>query len=117
MKATEFCYWLQGYFEISGADSTLSYNQFNQLRKKLAQVSKDQTPGSDFVTYLRGVLDAVQQLPLVTQADQAPTFTALIKARLNDTFLHAIDPTIKGDQQQQRRLHRPDGDGGPVPMC
>lgn len=42
MKATEFCYWLQGYFEISDASSkagrSLSDEQVELIQKHLALV-------------------------------------------------------------------------------
>ena len=39
MTSRDFCYWLQGYFEIGGVtDDTLSPEQVNAIRKHLALV-------------------------------------------------------------------------------
>lgn len=39
MKATEFCYWLQGYFELAGSDSQqLNAKQVNAIRNHLSLV-------------------------------------------------------------------------------
>jgi hypothetical protein len=44
MKATEFCYWLQGYFEIYGASTTpgnsLTDEQVELIQRHLALVFK-----------------------------------------------------------------------------
>ena len=44
MKATEFCYWLQGYFEIHGASTTpgnaLTSEQVELIQRHLALVFK-----------------------------------------------------------------------------
>ena len=44
MKAVEFCYWLQGYFEINekkaGRDATLTEFQVETIKKHLAMVFK-----------------------------------------------------------------------------
>ena len=42
MKAHEFCYWLQGYFELrhKGTDGGLSISQANCIQKHLALVFK-----------------------------------------------------------------------------
>lgn len=38
MKATEFCYWLQGYFEISKHENVLSIDQVNMIKNHLNMV-------------------------------------------------------------------------------
>ena len=41
MTSRDFCYWLQGYFEINGAGSVpMSASQVDQVRKHLALVFK-----------------------------------------------------------------------------
>lgn len=45
MTSRDFCYWLQGYIEIGGADKnkgaeTLSYQQVECIQKHLAMVFK-----------------------------------------------------------------------------
>lgn len=38
MKASEFCYWLQGYFEIEGQNATLTMEQCEVVRNHLGLV-------------------------------------------------------------------------------
>lgn len=40
MKSTEFCYWLQGYFELSSDRQGLSEEQVEVIRRHLALVFK-----------------------------------------------------------------------------
>lgn len=40
MKSTEFCYWLQGYFELGPDGQGLSSEQVDMIRKHLALVFK-----------------------------------------------------------------------------
>ncbi len=40
MKAVEFCYWLQGYFEINDKKRGLSAKQVESIQKHLAMVFK-----------------------------------------------------------------------------
>ena len=48
MNSTEFCYWLQGYFEIAGKDVTLSTDQAKIVQEHLKLVFDKQTPPSPF---------------------------------------------------------------------
>ena len=38
MKATEFCYWLQGYFELTGHVGALHADQVETIKRHLALV-------------------------------------------------------------------------------
>jgi hypothetical protein len=38
MTSRDFVYWLQGYFEITGADATLGPAQIDRIKKHLALV-------------------------------------------------------------------------------
>ncbi len=40
MKSTEFCYWLQGFFEISGGANSLTKEQSEMIQKHLHLVFK-----------------------------------------------------------------------------
>lgn len=40
MTSRDFCYWLQGYFELSDHPTTLTSSQANEVRKHLALVFK-----------------------------------------------------------------------------
>lgn len=124
MKARDFAFWLQGYFEILSTDAPLTIAQGRQVAEKLEQVddTSDDKVGK-FAEFARGLMAAVQSLPGEPQKEAAlQGITPMLRKALNDVFLHAIDPTIKGEQQQLRRTHRPnDKDtppgGGLVAMC
>lgn len=43
MNTQDFCYWLQGYFELSGTDGGLSKEQVEVIKEHLQLVFKKQT--------------------------------------------------------------------------
>lgn len=109
MKAAEFAYWLQGYFEIKGGDAPLSNAQASQILQRAKAVKADAGPveaqAHSFADYAAGLLFPV------SVEDQSDKFLASVtrelKTKLNDLFVHAIDPTLPGDQDQLRETHRP----------
>jgi len=118
MKAVEFAFWLQGYFELTGGADPLTATQAQKIAQKAATVKagtgEAEAKANDYVAFAQGVLLMAGQ----TADGAALGFaTQTLKSRLNDLFLHAIDPTMQGDQQQLRRTHRPEGGGGLVAMC
>ena len=40
MKSTEFCYWLQGYFELRRGEAPLTHEQVEIIERHLALVFK-----------------------------------------------------------------------------
>lgn len=120
MKATNFAYWLQGYFELNGSDASLTEKQAKNLLQKAESVTRGQDKAEEqaqgFVEYTKGALLAVKQ-GVATPA-LLNMVTNELKTKLNDLFIHAIDPTVPGDQQQHRKTHRPGNDGPRLePMC
>lgn len=115
MKAVDFAYWLQGYFEMTGEGAALTAAQAEKIHLKAKTVEAGTSPSEaearNFVSFAQGVLMLARQ----PGADLGLA-TATLKTRLNDLFVHAIDPTMQGDQQQLRRTHRPEG-GGLLAMC
>ena len=86
MRAVEFCYWLQGAFEL--AQIPLTVEQIACVQKHLALVEATPQTGqpkqaTDFCSWLRGGLDFIA--PCDAQQVQA------IRTKLNDCFEHAID--------------------------
>ncbi len=114
MKAAEFAYWLQGYFEIKGGDAPLSNAQAQQILEKVKSVKAENNPveaqANSFSDYAKGLLFPV------TLEDQSDKFLASVtkelKTKLNDLFVHAIDPSLPGDQSVLRQAHRPRPDDG-----
>jgi len=109
MKAVDFAYWLQGYFEVAGEGTTMTAAQAEKISQKAKTVDAGSGPAEaearNFVSFTQGVLVLAKQ----PGADLALVGTTL-KTRLNELFLHAIDPAVPGDQPQLRRTHRPKGD-------
>jgi hypothetical protein len=111
MKATEFAYYLQGYFEIDGNDRALTNAQAKKVLERAKQSKPDgNAQAQSFADYTAGVLFPV------TVEDQSDKFlstvTRELKTKLNDLFIHAIDPNVPGNQEQLRNTHRPDRPGG-----
>jgi hypothetical protein len=120
MKATDFAFFLQGFFEIDGGTQALTKKQARQVLEKADSVvpgeGEAENKAAAFVAYTQGVLTTALDAGSVSE-----TTTNRLRSKLNDLFIHAIDPTIPGDQEHLRKTHRPDppDDNGPklVAMC
>ena len=112
MRKQEFAYWLQGYFEISGGTS-ISLDAAALIKEKLENAKKDKaTQSADFDHFL-GQAEAFITI-LVSDTTDPGTRELLgkeISKALNDLFVHAIDPSYKGDQKQFGKIHKPNGNG------
>jgi hypothetical protein len=99
MKAVEFCYWLQGYYEISGS-ALMSPNQLTIVRRHLDMVAiheKGDGRSVQFCTELRQLLSNGSYFGLAPQLP-AETLRAVAK-KLNEVFLHEIDPSYPVSEQ------------------
>lgn len=65
MNTQDFCYWLQGYFELSGADGGLSKEQVEVIKEHLQLVFKKQT-----VKAVDETVKKVSSLPKLSEDDQ-----------------------------------------------
>lgn len=54
MTAEQFTYWLQGFFELSGA-TTLNEQQVKVVKDHIALVMKKEPPVSNTVTYIPNI--------------------------------------------------------------
>ena len=54
MTAEQFTYWLQGFFELSGA-TTLNEEQVKIVKDHIALVMKKETPVSNTITYIPNI--------------------------------------------------------------
>ena len=94
MRAREFAYWLQGYFEINGASDALDVRQAKQILSKLEKVD---TTGGDvseqkaaaYVNFAKGALSSVEFISAEDQPKVLTGVTTKLRADLNDLFLHA----------------------------
>ena len=101
MYAVNFCYWLQGAFEL--ASVAFDETQVECIRRHLALV--DATPQNgqpkqalDFCAWLRGGLD------FMTCGDAKAV--GVVQRKLNDCFEHAIDGMYQADQNKLNATHQ-----------
>lgn len=103
MKAQEFAYWLQGYFEIA-EPATVELSKIEIIKKHLSLVFEFDKVNShikNFCYRLSGML-AIQRIN--GQCLDEDT-TALIKSELSSLFAHSIDPTY-GNEVVQNKLNQ-----------
>ncbi len=80
MKASEFCYWLQGYFEISGVDiDTMLPKEMNCLQvqvvqKHLSMVFKHELDKTHGTLEEQATLQAMHDKPKVESRSSLPPF-------------------------------------------
>ena len=114
MKTIEFCYWLQGYFELRDNGSALTHKQLECIAKhiKLVQEVEGKLAGS-IVHWISGLIDGIntsESLPEELQSEILANTTELIRARLHEVFQHDIDNTY-GDKailDKLNKIHKPD---------
>jgi len=109
MNQVEFCYWLQGYFELRAPGARdpgppLVTSQLAVVRRHLALVKKAEGRRlSGFCAWLDFVLEEIAaDGGVMTDARHAR-----IVRRLSDAFEHDIDPTYEGDQDGLNDAHGP----------
>lgn len=115
MNARDFCYWLQGYFEISEAllvAPAVGTAKFVAcLRSHLALVAEvDPVHTNAFVAWLTLRIDGIDVLEAKSIAQ--------IRAMLNAQFKHDIDPSYGGDAKKLKAIHdgKPKGKGKPMKL-
>jgi len=109
MKQDEFCYWLQGHFELNPDAETLTVAQSVMVRSHLELVKqcrpkdrKKNTVAIDgFCAWLDGALDVAPR----TENGLHPDSVQAIKTRLGKEFLHVIDPKVPGDKEDLQATH------------
>ena len=100
MRANEFCYWLQGYFEIcetQGLSTKLDGTAARCVDAHLALVAKVEPDHSNvFVAWLSEHM----KRPSATGPD-----VAMIRRYLAAQFQHVIDPSYGGDREKLNQIH------------
>ena len=100
MESIQFCYWLQGSFELND-NKSLTAHQVELIDKHLAMVfTYEKEIKINFVIWLRGVMDA--EGPVI--GPMTTIKTTMIREKLNGVFEHVIDPTY-GDKAMQDKLN------------
>lgn len=84
-RNVDFCYWLQGYFEIGNA-LVLDERQLDLIRQQLMKITE---PWGEFTRWVN------QTIHLVTAAgcrqESLVQFAEHLRLELNDLFEHVID--------------------------
>lgn len=113
MKSVEFCYWLQGYFELGPhASGALLPDQCLAIRNHLKLVEKVEGKLSGFPAWLDAVLDVHESGLMADRAEGLESRAVKrITSKLALVFEHEIDQTYGGDQGEAQGLH--DGPGRP----
>jgi len=98
MKAQDFCFWLQGYFELGDTPYILEY-QVDIIQNHIKMV-EIHDPGNDgrsrqFCEWLKVTLS------LYSKGNIPTGIVAAIKTTLDEVFLHEIDPSYPAEQQQE----------------
>lgn len=101
MKSTEFCYWLQGYFELK-KEKALSFDedQTQSVKNHLEMVFAHDPQPMQFCAFLRGYFTISE--PVIIEESQAK----IIHEELSKTFKNEIDSRYSPQQYQQlNKIH------------
>ena len=103
-----FCYWLQGYFEIT-TSPRLSIARIKQIENQLASIDE---PLGLYTSWLKQTLQAVRQCDYRDSIIQL--FQPKIINELNLIFQHDIDNSYdtKLPQEYLQRIHDGDNSSG-----
>lgn len=119
MKATEFCYWLQGYFELNaktgmGSTEPTPTAWWECIRNHLALVARcDPEHTNAFVHWLTIVVDNYLGLLREKGVKAPPPSIARIRSLLNAQFRHEIDEQSSGGVASNEAQAIHDGDPNP----
>lgn len=109
MNAVEFCYWLQGYFELRESDRPLSDKQIKIIAVHLRMVDlHDKSDGRSrqFCQYLSNAVSAFGEVQLSASQTQQ------VRKLLSEVFVHEIDPSYPSDEiEELQKIHN---GGSPV---
>ena len=110
MKATEFAYWLQGYFKINDKAPVLTLKQAAQVLEKAATVKAGfgevEAKAQALVTYTQERLHPmVQGRPSSIGLEYV--ITENLQKKLDDLFVHMIAPYYKADQDKINAVRKP----------
>jgi hypothetical protein len=100
MTNKEFCYWLQGLFEL-GEPKELTVKQMKAIQAHINLARQVDGSLNEFTGWLEGVLEIWQHL----KTDLPSEVVVKIKDRLSSKFQHDIDPSYPGDQADLNETH------------
>lgn len=94
MKAIEFCYWLQGSFELNDTKS-FDLKEAQSIQQHLDLVFKHDPKANSFCFLLKGIFITKENLALDELTTQS------IKEQLATTFKNEIDPSYPDNEQDE----------------
>lgn len=99
MTSENFCYWLQGYFELNDKDSDffLKKDQINCVKKHL-DLTLTAGKQSNFLAWLSGIIDAIGVKNFSVET------TLLIKKKLSEEFKNVTAPKIRLNSELRDEL-------------
>ncbi len=102
MTSFQFCYWLQGYFEIA-RNPCLDFRKLLFIKRRLATVEGER---GAFINWLSEVCDYIER----TRNCSVPIeeFFPLIQSSLSSVFLHVIDDSYEIDKEERLKVHGAD---------
>ncbi len=83
----QFCYWLQGYFEIAGENSSLDKGKIGKINCMLDNITIE--PLGIYTSWLKNALRVLKENDFHQPLVEA--FTNSIKHELTLIFMHIID--------------------------
>jgi len=102
MQSQQFCYWLQGSFELYD-NTSFDEKQTKIIKEHLNLVFTYDKQPNGFCNFLKGYLALSNPKNIDTEA------TAVIRTQLSETFKNEIDPTYPVDEQKQlNEIHNGD---------
>ena len=99
MKSTEFCYWLQGSFELNNTKAFDPWES-NNIQNHLDLVFAHDPQPNSFCHFLKGIFATGKNVTLEYDLAQ------IVKAELAKTFKNEIDPSYpKNEQDELNQFH------------
>ena len=102
MDSLNFCYWIQGYFEITNPKE-IGVKETETIYNHLKLTLRCDDEPEKFVVWLNGYYELAKPKSIDRKTTQ------LIKDRLNSIFQHEIDPLMGGPeiQEELNKIHTP----------
>jgi len=111
MHKHEFCYWLQGYFELREGNEHLTDSQIECIKKHIKLVETVEKKLEGFPAWLMGMLDAYEKLQEVggMTEEGRQEMNQMVRDRLNSVFKHEVDGKYGGKELQEvlDEIHNP----------
>ncbi len=103
MNINQFCYWLQGYFEIA-CNPYLDVEKLLIIKDQLSRIKGEK---NEFIAWLERVCDYIEKTSNVSVT--LDEFFPVIKSSLSSVFYHAIDDSYEGVSRQERHQVHEEG--------